>query len=209
MLRASTVSTEEIPMAKGILALAAILAATHTVEANAADGCTILEDLVKRSVHASATEYYPRQPARRVHSFARGGSVGSTVTGKQACPNTAEVTTRAFSRALAGLNMPISWNRRGPMNPGDYCLSGDLSQCYPSQYPLYPSMGPHQMAFVYDAWKGVRRAVAAQMPFGTAAGLAQFNPDSLEVALSSSLQTSVDGPLYSSYQGFVPDKPVR
>ena len=193
-------------MAKGKFAIAAVLAtafgAANASTANAADGCDILEELVRKSVHASATEYRPDRPPTRLPSFGRAGSVGSTVSGNQACPNTAEVTTRAFSQALGALNMPITWNRRGPMDPGDYCLSGDLSQCYPSQYPLHPSLPPHQLAFVFDAWKGVRSAVAAQMPFGITTGLAQFTPDSLEVALSSSLQSSVDGPLYSNYQGF-------
>ena len=193
-------------MAKGKFAITAVLAtafgAADASTANAADGCDILEELVRKSVHASATEYRTDRPATRTRSFGRAGSVGSTVSGNQACPNTAEVTTRAFSQALGALNMPIAWIRRGPMDPGDYCLSGDLSQCYPSQYPLHPSMPPHQLAFVFDAWKGVRTAVAAQMPFGTATGFVQFTSDSLEIALSSNLRSSVDGPLNSSYQGF-------
>ena len=193
-------------MAKGTFAIAVVLAtafgAANASTANAADGCDILEELVRKSVHASATEYRTDGPAPRTLSFGRGGSVGSTVSGNQACPNTAEVTTRAFSQALGALNMPIAWNRRGPMDPGDYCLSGDLIQCYPSQYPLHPSLPPHRLAFVFDAWKGVRTAVAAQMPFGSATGFAQFTSDSLEIALSSNLRSSVDGPLYSSYQGF-------
>ena len=192
-------------MAKGTFAIVAILAtalgAAHTATANAANGCVILEELVRKSVHVSATEYRTDRPATRMPSFGRTGSVGSTGSGNQACPNTAEVTTRAFSQALGALNMPITWNRRGPMDRGDYCLSGDLSQCYPSQDPLNPSLPPHQLAFVFDAWKGVRTAVAKQMPFGTATGLAHFTSDSLEVALTSNLQSSVDGPLYSSYQG--------
>jgi hypothetical protein len=193
-------------MAKGTLAIAALLA-TVTVtarpdNAHAGSGCDVLEELVKTSVHAAATEYHGNTPAVRLHSFGRTGSVGSITVGNHACPNTAEVTTRAFSQALAVLNMPVTWNGRGPMDPGDYCLSGDLSQCYPSQYPLHPSLPPHRLAFVFDAWKGVRSAIAAQMPFGTATGFAHFTSDSLEVALTSNLQSSVDGPLYSNYQGF-------
>ncbi|MGH8195048.1 MAG: hypothetical protein ACREQ8_11695 [Woeseiaceae bacterium] len=85
------------------------------------------------------------------------------------------------------------------MNPGDYCLSGDLSQCYPGEEPGTPMLPSNQRAFVHDAWKGVRNAVASQMPLGTASGVSTFTSASLDLALSSHLNASVDGPLYSNY----------
>jgi hypothetical protein len=201
-------------MAKGIFASAAVLfVAFACTTGNAAgaddDGCEVLTELVRSGVHASATEFAIARPAARIHSSGRRGAVGSTLAGRQACANTAEVTTRAFSEALSALSMPVSWNREPPMDRGDYCLSHDLRQCYPSQYPLYAPLGPNQLAFVYDAWKGVRNAVASQMPFGTARGLSQFTPASLDTALSRNLQSSVDGPLYSSYQGSEADRRRR
>jgi hypothetical protein len=178
-----------------------VLLTAPAQSAHADDGCELLKELVRSSVHASATEFAADQRAGQVRALGRAGAVGSTLTGTQTCINTAAAATKAFSEALAALNMPVTWNR-GPMDPGDYCLSGDLRQCYPSQYPLSASLQPHQAAFVYDAWKGVRTAVAAQMPFGTASGVSQFTPGSLQAVLSSSLNSSVDGPLYSHYQGF-------
>jgi hypothetical protein len=87
------------------------------------------------------------------------------------------------------------------MDPGDYCLSHDLSQCYPSQHPFSPSLPPIHVAFIYDAWTAVRKAVTSQMPFGTAIGVSQFIPESLDAVLSSSLEAYVDEPLYSTYHG--------
>jgi hypothetical protein len=194
---------EEPPMAKGILATAALLAVTAaaTVPAQPDDGCEILKELVKASVHTSATEFAVDGPAVRVHTVGRGGAVGSTIIGRQACGGTIEVTTKAFSESLAALSMPVGWNGQHPMDRGDYCLSHDLRQCYPSQSPLFPSLSPNQLAFVHGAWKGVRDAVASQMPYGPASNLSQFTSGSLESALGKNLYLSVDGPLYSSYRG--------
>jgi len=191
-------------MAKGILAPAALLsvALASTVFARADDGCEALKELVKTSVYASATEFVVDRPAVGMHTFGRGGAVGSTISGRQACGSTIEVTTRAFSESLASLNMPVSWNRQPLMDRGDYCLSHDLRQCYPSQSALFSSLSPNQLAFVHDAWKGVRDAVTAQMPYGPASDLSQFTSGSLDSALAQSLRESVDGPLYSSYQRF-------
>jgi hypothetical protein len=191
-------------MAKGILATAALLsvAAVSTVPAHADSGCEVLKELVKTSVYASATEFAGDRPMLRVHTSGRSGAVGSILSGRQACGSTIEATTEAFSESLASLGMPVAWNHQPPMDRGDYCLSHDIRQCYPSQSPLFPSLSPNQLAFVHDAWKGVRDAVASQMPYGPASNLSQFTGGSLDSALGQNLRSSVDGPLYSSYQGF-------
>lgn len=190
-------------MAKGIFATAALfsVALASTISAHAEEGCVALKELVKSSVYASATEFAVERPTVPVHAFGRSGAVGSTISGRQACGSTIEVTTKAFSESLASLNMPVGWNRQPPMDSGDYCLSHDLRQCYPSQSPLSSSLGPNQLAFVHDAWKGVRDAVVSQMPYGSASNLSQFTAGSLDSALARKLGTLVDGPLYSSYQG--------
>jgi hypothetical protein len=191
-------------MAKGNLATAALLCISlaSMVSAHADDGCEVLKELVRSSVHASATEFAIDRPVARIRAFGRSGAVGSTITGRQACASTIEVTTKAFSESLALLSMPVAWDRHPPMDRGDYCLSHDLRQCYPSQYQLFSSLSPNQSAFVHNAWKGVQEAVASQMPYGPASDLSLFTSDSLDSALAKNLRTTVDGPLYSSYQGF-------
>jgi hypothetical protein len=180
----------------GLLSIA--LAAAGGQPARADDGCEVLQELVKMSVHASAVEFRVDRPMQHPRSSERAGAVGSTISGPQFCGNTAQVTTRAFSQALGALNMPVTWDL-GPVTPGDYCLSHDLRQCYPSDHPFLPLLPPNRLAFVYRAWNGVRDAVASQMPFGTANGLSHFTSGSLDSALSSNLSASVDGPLYSNY----------
>ena len=193
---------EECPVAKGTFKSAAgfllLLTTVYGNAAQAGDGCAVLRELVMNSVHASAIEYGVNRRVAVAPSYRRDGAVGSTGAGRLACAKTVEEASRAFTEALGALNMPVAWNK-GRRSPGDYCLSGDLSQCYPSQDPLSPMLLPNQAAFVYDAWKGVRGAVASHMPFGTANGLSRFTSGSLDAALSLNLNATVDGSLYSSY----------
>lgn len=188
-------------MAKGKFAAAIVLllasATSYGQPSRSDDGCAVLRQLVQNGVHAAATQYEVNTSRNRTSLSGRRSRIGLPIARRQVCSNTTEVATRAFSQALAGLNMQVKWN--GPMNPGDYCLSGDLSQCYPGGEPGVPMLPPNWLAFVYDAWKGVRNAVASQMPFGTASGVSNFTSASLASALSSNLNASVDGPLYSSY----------
>jgi hypothetical protein len=191
-------------MAKRTFASAASLAlllAAHAQTTRADDGCDVLKEKVRTNVYASATEFAADTLAQGIVSTGQAGAVGSTLSGSQTCISTAQATTRGFSEALAALNMPLIWTS-GPMNPADYCLSHDLRQCHPSQHPLNPSLPPSHVAFVYDAWTGVHKGIASQMPFGSAIGVSQFTLESLDAALSSSLKTYVGGPPYSSYQVF-------
>jgi hypothetical protein len=179
----------------------ALLLATSAQTTRADDGCDVLKEKVRTNVYASATEFAADNLARGIASAGQTGAVGSTLSGSQTCISTAQATIRGFSEALAALNMPLIWTS-GPMNSGHYCLGHDLRQCYPSQHPLVPSLPPSHVAFIYDAWTGVRKGITSQMPFGTATGVSQFTLESLDAALSSSLKAYVDRPLYSSYQVF-------
>jgi hypothetical protein len=196
---------EEHPMAKRIFAAALptitiVLLSSHAPATSADDGCAVLQKLVKTNVYASAMDFGR-------NATGRSGAVGSTEGGSRTCGNGAQATSRGFSEALADLGMPVTWTG-APTNPGDYCHSHDLGQCYPSQHPFSASLPPGHVAFVYDAWTGIRKGVASQMPFGIAAGIAQFTPESLDAALASGLNVYVDGPLYSSYQGLEIGRPA-
>jgi hypothetical protein len=88
--------------------------------------------------------------------------------------------------------MVIGWE---PPDPGDYCLSGDLSQCYPGlDDPHVPRSG---LAFLYETWHGVSSAVQSLMPAGSTAGVAVFSEASLDEALASQLDRSVAAPLFA------------
>lgn len=168
----------------------------------AEDGCTMLQELVKAKVYESATGSGRDEAAGRGEGTTKTGAVGSTLGGSQSCPRSARAASAGFNDALAALGMSVTWTG-SPMNPGDYCLSHDLGQCYPALHPFSPALPPNHTAFVADAWTGVREAVASQMPFGTAAGIAHFTPEALEAALASGLPVYMEGPLYLSPQGWL------
>ncbi|HET6630357.1 MAG TPA: hypothetical protein VFG91_11335 [Woeseiaceae bacterium] len=187
-------------MAKGNIAtgLVLLLAASVTLAqpARAGDGCSLLESLVQESVYRAATEYKPALPQGKTGASLQGG----TLAYRQACVQTVAVTTRAFTRAMADLGLSIGWYY--PPNPGDYCLSHDLAQCYPGVVPGEPAIPPNQLGFVYDAWKGVQNAVISHMRQGSSSGASTFTAESLEASLWSSLQLTVEGPLYLGYSRY-------
>ena len=182
-------------MAKGKIAVGLLLlgAASGALAqpARAGDGCALLETLVQESVYRAATGYSPESRQDETELSLRSGAP----VYQQACPRTVEFTTGAFTRAMAGLGITIGFY---PPHPGDYCWSGDLRQCYPDRAPDGPGLPPNQLAFVYDAWKGVRHAVISHMQQGSS-GVATFTARSLETSLRSSLQSSVEGPLHLGY----------
>ena len=187
-------------MRKGSLAPLLVLSLLVTdTAAGGEEGCALLEELVQASVHAAATDFLPapdsRGPARE--NARHPGAVAEVYSGLLTCRATVEAVTRAFGRALWGLGMPVAWNF--PPHPGDFCWSGNLDHCYPGGAPGVPALPPERLAFVHDAWKGVRQAVAVHMPRGAAGGVASFSESSLAGELSTSLRASVEGPLYLAY----------
>lgn len=182
-------------MAKGKIAAGLVLllagSATFAQPARPGDGCALLETLVQESVYRAATGYRPALRQDKTKLSLRSG----TPVYRQACLRTVEATTGAFTRAMAGLGMTIGWY---PAHPGHFCWSGDLSQCYPDRSPDGQGLPPNQLAFVYDAWKGVRRAVISHMQQGSS-GVATFTAESLETSLRSNLQSTVEGPLHLGY----------
>jgi hypothetical protein len=187
---------EEPGMAQGNIAmgLALLLAASVTFAqpAQSDDGCSTLAALVHESVYRAATDYKPELPQDKPASSLQAG----TLMYRRACFRTVEVVTSAFTRALADLGIRIGWY---PPHPGGFCWSGDLAACYPGPRAGEPALRPNQLAFVYDAWKGVQYAVVSHMRQGSASGAATFSTDPLEAALWSNLRLSVAGPLYLSY----------
>jgi len=175
-------------MAKGNIARAALLLCAVTfVNASArADqaGCIALAGWVKAGVQAAA-----RDRGFRVQEWGNAGGGSRLVpalAGRYTCSATAEVASRAFGEALQGLDLQLAWNGNW-IRPGDYCLSHDLSQCYPSHNRSTPLPPPSEFAFVHRAWGSMTRALASQMPYGTEGNLSSFSDASLDAALSVEL----------------------
>ena len=182
-------------MAKGKTTAALVLllagSVTFAQPARDGDGCSLLDTMVRQSVYRAATGHRARLRQDAPESLFRD----FVPVDRQSCMRTVEVTTRAFARAMASLGLTIGWY---PPHPGDFCWSGDLSQCYPDRLPDGPGLPPNQLAFVHGAWKGVRHAVISHMHQG-APGAATFTAESLETSLRSSLRSTVEGPLHLGY----------
>ncbi len=173
-----------IPPIAALALLAGAAAAAAQPELSNED-CEVLAKTVREYVWRAATEAKPAPSAVRPLAAAFGGD-------RRVCRRTAEVTTRAFTQAFRSFSLAIGWE---PPDPGDYCLSGDLSQCYPGLDD--PSVPRSRLAFVYEAWHGVSSAVQSLMPAGSAGGVAVFSEASLEQALAAQLDRSVAAPLFA------------
>lgn len=151
------------------------------------EDCEVLARAIEQQVFRAATEARLERSAPPVARLAIGA------TDPPVCRRAVEVTTRAFGDALAAFSLSIEWERP---EPGDYCRRGDLDQCYPGVTPL-PRVPATRVAFVYEAWSGVRTAVQGLMPSGSRAGVAVFSASSLESALGRELRRSVNAPLHA------------
>ena len=167
------------------LALLLVAAAAGAQPALSDDDCELLAKAVREHVWRAATEAKPRPAVAGPLAAAFGAE-------RRVCRRTAEVTTRAFTQAFRSFGMVIGWE---PPDPGDYCLSGDLSQCYPGLDD--PHVPRSRVAFVYETWHGVSSAVQSLMPAGSTAGVAVFSEASLDEALASQLDRSVAAPLFA------------
>lgn len=180
-------------LAIAMLGLAALPAKAYAQAVTDA-GCLALAAAVKAGVHdAAARAGNGAAPPVRVARHRQGAMRQALATRPVSCGRTAAVASAAFRDALAGLSMAVSWDNRGPMNPGDYCLSHDLAQCYPGTTEL-ASLSAAQHLFVQDAWQGVRAGIRQQMPFGTASDITWFRADDLSATLAISLSATVERP---------------
>ena len=150
----------------------------------ASEGCNALAEQVRSSVARAVREYRRQEPPHPGSRAQRRDLIEVTGGGQHLCADTAAVASRAFTQALQGFDFRISWNREW-ITPGDYCLSHDIRQCYPSGDPFSPLPRNRDFAFVYKAWRGVTEALASQMPYGTAGDLVNFSDGSLAASLTT------------------------
>jgi len=177
-------------------AIAMLGTATLPAQAQAVTdaGCQALAAAVKAGVHDVAVRTGSgAAPPVRTARHRQGVARQALATRPVSCGRTAAVASAAFRDALAGLGMAVSWEDRGPLPPGDYCLSHDLAQCYPGTMQLVP-LSESQRLFVQNAWQGVTAGVRQQMPFGTASDISWFRAADLSATLAISLSATVERP---------------
>jgi hypothetical protein len=179
-------------MKKGIILSAGLAAALALSAASAnarervnADGCQVLENAVFAAVLAASDG--ARRPA--------AGRQRSTATVR--CTDSARAVSTGFTRAMLGRNVYLGWTSPD-RQPGDMCLSADLSQCYPNRSP-YVAMSAGDALFVADTWNAIRLAVGNTLPQGYAADTAVFAPAGLARTLDLELARGLRGRAQQNY----------
>jgi hypothetical protein len=151
----------------------------------AADGCTILAELVYAQVVGSGLS----GPGRFAVAPEPLGRDEMTV-----CHETTRVTSKAFTAALVQMNIYVTWND-DPGDSGDYCASHYLSQCYPDRDPLDTFATMAESVFLHDTWRAVQHTVGRRMPSRFASDTARFSASEIRRSLRDSLAKFTTGTL--------------
>ena len=167
-----------------------VLSATSNVRAQqipvTIDGCAELAQTVYEEVSNAA-----------FYGAHRGGPwiISPRFEHLSVCESTTKTVSKAFTLALASAGISVRWSnaRIGP-DPGDYCLSGFLSQCYPTRYPLHGESGDPDALFVRSSWtvvsQTVMRAMANLIPFNPFSGNeVRFRPNDLKMRIGLALRS--------------------
>lgn len=166
-------------MRKLILFFVIAIPASAGAEAPAA-GCARLASIVFDSVIEAST--------------GKPGASARATGGIETCAAAAATTSRAYTSAMARLNVGVSW--QGPMNPGDYCASHDLRQCYPEGGSgPWPGL-PGEYRFVTDSWRAVRWSVLSRTQFGGDGDVIVYDPVELRRSLALAMP-STNFPAYA------------
>jgi hypothetical protein len=153
------------------------------------DGCAKLARVIYDEV-SSAALYGPGNSGPWLIDIGQGDI--------SICTHTAKTVSRAFSSAMMSAGITVNWQRYG-RDPGDFCLSAFLSQCYPIRYPLESSSIGVSSVLVSQSWTIVSRAVMQEMYNPISSDEVRFRDDDLKLRLGLSLR-SVNRPRLPSLQ---------
>ncbi len=132
------------------------------------DGCAVLAQLVYSEV-TEAAWYGP--------SRFRPWTNNAGETKVSICNQTTRTVSKAFTSAMTSIGSEVRWGHQY-VEPGDYCLSGFLEQCYPGRYPVDSPA---------DTWIAVSKTVQQAMPRGTGSDQSVFSSEAMRLALRSAL----------------------
>lgn len=139
------------------------------------DGCVVLGQIVYLQLASAGN--LGGASARVSHEMQPSNAI--------TCDRTARSATMGYSKALSTLNVFVVWQSPGTQ-AGDFCHSGDLSQCYPEQNQLAP-FGTANAKFIRDSWDAVRNTLLATMPTGSATDVSLFSESNLDRQLGNKL----------------------
>ncbi len=89
---------------------------------------------------------------------------------------------------MSSAGVEVRWTDE-PMDPGDYCPSGFLTQCYPRGAAITTgSIDPNPLP-VNEAWSAVAQAVMRTMANPYSSNEVRFDPDRLRLQLGLALRS--------------------
>ena len=133
-----------------------------------ADGCAVLAEIVYSEVTAAAWGGSP------VPSAPDGRTLRADVS---VCNDTTRAASKAFALAMTDIGSDVFWGYPSA-DPGDYCWSGFLEQCYPQRAPLDVQA---------NTWVVVSETIRYAMPSGSASDQSVFSGSAMRRALRSAL----------------------
>lgn len=144
-----------------------------------ADGCAELARAVYDEVAAAAISGPQRSGPWVIGQPFRSASV---------CASTTKTVSRAFRLAMSSAGVDVRWSDE-PMDPGDYCLSGFLAQCYPRGVVMTSGSIEPNALIVHEAWSAVSQTVMRTMANPYSSNEVRFDPDHLRLQLGLALRT--------------------
>ena len=156
----------------GMLVLAGMMGSAPATAQQAlvgVDGCAILASVVYTEVTQARLGYSSGSSADLLYA----GHNEITL-----CNQSTRSVTRAFSAALRGMNVHVTWGFHTGYS-GDYCLSHFLSQCYPRGNPAMPDLRKSEQSFVMHSWRAVHDAVQSRMAHYPGSDVARFEASDL------------------------------
>lgn len=170
---------------RNFAALVAILLlgpGTHSARAESVsitvDGCAELARVVYSEVSGAAL-YGPGKSGPWVIDSGQGDV--------SVCSHTAKTVSRAFTSAMTSAGFPVVWFEG--FDPGDYCLSHYLSECYPNRFPIDGSGFDANTLFVQKSWSVVSQSVMRHMHNPFSSDEIRFRNNDLKLRLGLSLRT--------------------
>jgi hypothetical protein len=144
----------------------------------AVDGCAKLARVIYSEVSAAAT-FGPGNSGPWMIDIGRGDIA--------VCSSAAKTVSQAFTSAMLSAGIDVDWG--GGDDPGDYCLSAFLSQCYPDRFPLSAMTYSSDITLVQNSWAIVSQAVMQEMYNPVSSNEVRFRDNDLKLRLGLSLRS--------------------
>jgi len=145
----------------------------------AVDGCAKLARVIYSEISAAAI-YGPGNSGPWMIDIGRGDVA--------VCKSAAKTVSQAFTSAMLTAGIDVDWSNGGG-DPGDFCLSAFLSQCYPDRYPLSRATYSSDITFVQNSWAIVSQAVMQEMYNPVSSNEVRFRDNDLKLRLGLSLRS--------------------